>query len=94
VKKQKTERVKDGMMKNPKADLDEAIERWLDSYRGYQDYLTATETLFKVFAENWRGWPRSLTEAFATFREALLTDSKFNPLEVSEVYPHRRPECQ
>ncbi len=81
------------MMVTTKVDLDAAAETWLEAYENYQNYLTATEMLFRVFSEGWRG-RRSLTEAFDSYREALLRESGHSVLELRKVYPPRRPECQ
>ena len=77
-----------------KSDLDVATKAWLDAQAGYTNFLQVTETLFAVFAEGWRGPRRALSEAFSEFREALLRDSGYSPMEVSKVYPPRSPESE
>ena len=77
-----------------KADLDAAVEAWLNAQAGFKQYLEATKALFHVFSEGWCGPRRGLTEAFDSYREALLRESGDSHLEVSVVSPHRRPECQ
>jgi len=81
-------------MSATKADLDAAEEAWLDSQAGFKNYLAATEALFRVFSEGWCGPRRALKDAFDDYREALLKNSEYSLLEVSEVYPSRRPERQ
>jgi hypothetical protein len=77
-----------------KVRLDAAAEAWLDAQTGFKQYLEATETLFHAFSEGWCGPCRGLREAFDSYREALLRESGYSLLEVREVYPPRRPECQ
>lgn len=79
-------------MATTKADLDAAVEAWLDAYAGYQKFLNATENLFAVFADGWCGPRRGLVEAFDSFRAALLRDSGRSLSEVNEVYPQPRQE--
>lgn len=73
-----------------KVDLDAAAEAWLDAHAGYKKYLEATGELFRIFSVGWRGPHRALTEAFDSYRTALLRDSGYSLLEVNEVYPPRR----
>ncbi len=82
------------LMAVTKGDLDAASEAWLDAQAGFKNYLETTEALFHVFSEGWCGPRRGLTEAFDSYREALLRESGYSLLEVSEVYPNRRPESK
>jgi len=77
-----------------RAELDAATETWLEAQAGFKNYLEATEALFIVFSESWCEPRRALKEAFDDYRAALLRNSGVNALEVREVYPPRRPECQ
>jgi hypothetical protein len=70
-----------------KADLDAAAEAWLDAQAGFREYMQATDELFRVFSEGWSGQRRGLTEAFDSFRQALVRESRFEHLEVAEVIP-------
>jgi hypothetical protein len=76
-------------MNEPACDLDGAVEAWLQAYEGYRDYLRASEVLYTAFANGWRGSRRSLVEAFAVFRESLITECEYKILEVTEVHPTR-----
>jgi hypothetical protein len=72
-------------------DLDSAIEDYLEAYRGYQKFLKANETLYRVFSSSWCGSPRHCAEAYATFTESLQRDWTFKSLGVAEVCPGRNP---
>lgn len=74
-------------MNEPAYDFEEAVEAWRRAYAGYREYLRASEVLYMAFAHNWRGPRRSLTEAFAAFREFLITEGQYRHPEVAEVYP-------
>jgi hypothetical protein len=74
--------------------MEEAVTEWLKSHRGYERYLTATETLFAVFARSWQGSRRHVTEAFADFREALLKEHRLRKLEVATAFPKQRSDSQ
>jgi hypothetical protein len=78
-------------MNRPACDLDEAVDAWLQAYKGYQEYLRASEVLFMTFARNWPGSRRGLADAFAAFRESLITECGYKRLEVTEFYPTRNP---
>jgi hypothetical protein len=79
-------------MTEAKREMDEAVERWLDAYRGHERYLVATENLFAVFARSWQGSRRYLSEGFAEFRTALLKEHGYKHLEVVAAFPKRSPE--
>jgi hypothetical protein len=75
-------------------DLDSAIEDYLRAYAEYQKFLKASENLYRVFASSWGGSPRHCAGAYATFTDSLRKDWTYKHLEVSEVYPYRRPESE
>ena len=79
-------------MNQAQREMDEAVEEWLDAYHGYERYLASTRSLYAVFARSWQGSRRYLSDAFTDFREALLRDSGYKHLEVTEVVPTRMPE--
>jgi hypothetical protein len=81
-------------MNQAQREMEEAVADWLESCEGHKRFLAATENLYTIFARSWQGSRRNLAEAFTDFREALLKEHEYKHLEVSEVYPHRRPECQ
>lgn len=37
------------------AEMDEAVEAWLESHRAYAKYVADTEALFTIFVSAWRG---------------------------------------
>lgn len=76
-------------MQGSKTGMDEAIEEWLDSREGFERYLAATQNLYAVFSQSWQGSRRNLVEAFADFREALVRETEYTHLEVTEVCPNR-----
>lgn len=73
-------------MKNPQSAIDEAVEEWLESYRGHERYLAATERLFTVFAQSWQGSRRYVAEAFTEFRTALLTENGHEHIDAVKVF--------
>jgi hypothetical protein len=79
-------------MKSAPNEMEEAIAEWLKSYEAHERYLTATETLFAVFARSWQGSRRHVTEAFADFREALLKEHRLRKLEVATAFPKQRSD--
>jgi cupin superfamily acireductone dioxygenase involved in methionine salvage len=81
-------------MNQTQQDMNEAVADWLESYKGNERYLAATENLFEVFARSWQGSRRYLAEAFSDFREALLKEHGFKHLEVVTVFPKQRPESE
>jgi len=81
-------------MATTKAEHDAAVQAWLDAHAGYKQYVQATENLFTVFADGWCGPRRALTEAFDSYRSALLRHAGYSPTEVNEAYPKPHPECQ
>ena len=71
----------EGMTMN--LDLEDAIDDWLaarDQWLGgcgresLEPFTNATNMLYAVFSEDWRGDERSLIEAFEQFRKALVAD--------------------
>lgn len=58
-------------MKNAKAEMDAAIEEWLNSREGYERYVAATQSLYAVFSESWQGSRRNLAEAFGDFPRGI-----------------------
>lgn len=76
-----------------KADLDAAVEAWLNAQAGFQQYVEATEELFRIYSEGWCGPRRALAGSFDNFRAALLRDAGYSLKEVNEAYPEQRPEC-
>jgi hypothetical protein len=72
--------------------MEEAVADWLESCEGHKRYLAATQRLFTVFARSWQGSRRYLAEAFTDYREALLRDSGYKHLEVTEVFQTRQKE--
>jgi hypothetical protein len=79
-------------MSQAKRGMEEAVADWLQCYQGHERYLSATKRLFTAFAHSWRGSHRYLAEAFADYREALLRDSGYSHLQVTEVFPMRKPK--
>jgi len=79
-------------MTQAQTEMDEAIEEWLNARRGHERYLAATENLFEVFARSWPGPRRYVSEAFAEFRTALLSEQGFKHLEPVVVFPRRNPK--
>jgi hypothetical protein len=79
-------------MKNAQAEMDEAVAEWLEAHQGFERYLAATRNLYAVFARSWQGC--NLATAFSAFREALLRDSGYQDIEVTKVFPRRRPDRQ
>lgn len=61
-------------MERCKADLDAAIEVWIEAYGGHKRFLEATEALYLIFAGHWQGPRRSQLEAFDAFRESLINE--------------------
>lgn len=76
-----------------KAEMDTAIEEWLDSREGYERYVTTTQRLYAVFSDSWQGSRRNIADAFAEFREALIRNSPHAHREVTEVNTNRHPGC-
>ena len=74
-------------------DMNMAVAAWLESHKAYKKFLADTEALFLLFATTWQGHPRGLTEAFESYREALLTENGYSHSEVREVYPSRKPNA-
>jgi hypothetical protein len=81
-------------MNQAQRELDEAVADWLEAYKGHERYLSATKRLFTVFAGSWQGSHRYLAEAFTDCREALLRDAGFSHLQVTEVFPMRKPKSE
>ena len=79
-------------MKDAQAEMDEAVAEWLEAHQGFERYLAATRNLYAVFARSWRGC--NLAAAFSAFREALLRDSGYQDIEVTKVFPRRRPDSK
>ncbi len=79
-------------MSQAQQEMDEAVADWLESYKGHERYLTATENLFEVFARSWQGSSRYVTEGFTDFRKALLKEHGFKRIEVVAVFPQKRPD--
>ena len=79
-------------MKDAQAEMDEAVAEWLEAHQVFVRYLAATRNLYAVFARSWRGL--NLAAAFLAFREALLRDSGYQDIEVTKVFPRRRPDSQ
>lgn len=79
-------------MNQAQREMDEAVEKWLDAHDGFERYVAATQSLYAVFVRSWQGSCRCLAEAFGDFQAALLKEHGFKHLEVSEVFPTRRPE--
>jgi hypothetical protein len=79
-------------MRGASNEMEEAVTDWLNSYRGYESYLAATENLFEVFARSWLGSRRHVAEAFADFREALLKEYRLRKLEVATAFPKQRSD--
>ena len=79
-------------MNQAQSEMEEAVADWLESCEGHKRYLAATQRLFTVFARSWQGSRRYLAEAFTDYREALLRDSGYKHLEVTEVFPTRQKE--
>jgi hypothetical protein len=73
-------------------ELDEAVAEWLETYKGHERYLSATQRLFTVFSRTWQGSSRHLGDAFSVYREALLRNSGYKRAEVADVFPKQRPE--
>jgi hypothetical protein len=67
-------------------EMDEAVVDWLAAYENHKRYLSATERLFLSFARSWRGSHRYLAEAFADYREALLRECGYSPLQVAKIF--------
>jgi hypothetical protein len=74
--------------------VDEAVEEWLNAYDGYRRYLTATESLFGVFAQSWQGSRHHIAEAFTDFRETLLKEHGLKHLDVVTAFPRQRTESK
>lgn len=81
-------------MKQRKAEIEVAIEGWLQAYDGYEQYLAATERLYIVFAHSWQGPRRYLAEAFTEFRKVLVRSSVYSHLDITDVHPNRHPVCR
>ena len=79
-------------MKDAQSEMDEAVADWLESCKGHEHYLTATENLFEVFARSWQGSRRYVTEAFTHYREALLKEHGFKRVDVVAVLPKQRSD--
>jgi hypothetical protein len=75
-------------------EMEEAVADWLESCEGHKRYLSATNRLFTLFARSWQGSRRYIAEAFTDYREALLRDSGYNHLQVTEVFPMRKPKSE
>jgi hypothetical protein len=80
-------------MRQAQAEMDKAVASWLESHRAYTKYLADTEVLFELFASAWRGSPRGLAEAFASYREALLAVNGYSHSEIRDFYPRRQPNA-
>ena len=74
--------------------MDETIEQWLTSRKGFERYMAATERLYVAFAQTWQGSRRTLAEAFTDFQAAVLKEHEFKHLEVVTVFPERRLESK
>ncbi len=61
-------------MEKTKADLDRAVEIWLETHAAHKAYVETTESLYALFAEGWGGSRRALPEAFDSFCQALLAE--------------------
>jgi hypothetical protein len=72
-------------------DLNKAVVTWIESHKAYKKFLVDTQALFEIFALTWRGPQRNLTEAFESYREALLAANGYSHSEVREFYPGRKP---
>ena len=81
-------------MSQAQREMDDAAARWLDSYRGHERYLIATETLFEVFARGFNGSRRNVVEAFSEFRSALLKEHRVNCPEAFKVIPRQTPDIE
>lgn len=81
-------------MDQPDCDLNGAVDAWLQAYVEYRGYLRATEALYVAFAHKWPGSRRSLTEAFAAFRESLVNEGGYKHLDVIEIYPNSDPHSK
>jgi hypothetical protein len=79
-------------MKDAQAEMDEAVAKWLEAHKGFERYLVAIRNLYAVFARSWQGG--NLAAAFSAFREALLRDSGYQDIEVTKVFPRRRPDSK
>ena len=73
-------------------EMEEAVAEWLESHKGHERYLAATENLFEVFARSWHGSRRCVSEAFSDYREALLKEHGFKHAESVKVFPKQRAE--
>jgi hypothetical protein len=81
-------------MNQSEKEMEEAVADWLESCEGHKRYISATNRLFTVFARSWQGSRRCIAEAFTDYREALLRDRGYKLLEVTEVFPTRRPQSE
>ena len=81
-------------MTQAQSDMDETIEQWLTSRKGFERYMAATERLYVAFAQTWQGSRRTLAEAFTDFQAAVLKEHEFKHLEVVTVFPERRLESK
>lgn len=77
-------------MNQAQREMEEAAADWLEAYEGHERYLAATGSLYAVFARSWQGSRRYVAEAFTDYREALLRNSGYEHLEVSEVFSGER----
>jgi hypothetical protein len=85
---------REGTMNQAQREMEEAVADWLQCHQGHERYLAATENLFEVFARSWQGSRRYVTEAFTDFREALLRNSGYSHVQVTEVFPMRKPKSE
>jgi hypothetical protein len=73
------------------AEMDKAIQKWLESHASYKAFLEDTRVLFELFASGWHG--HGLTEAFDTFRQGLLLTQGYSPSEIRELYPRSKQDA-
>ena len=71
------------------AEMDKAMQKWLESHASYKAFLDDTRVLFELFASGWYG-RRGLTEAFDSFRQGLLLEHGYSHAEIRDLYPHRK----
>jgi hypothetical protein len=76
-------------MRKTQAEMDKVASAWLESHKAYKKYLADTQVLFKTFASGWCGPRSGVSEAFDSFRQALLAEQGYSQSEIQELYPRR-----
>lgn len=74
-------------------DMNRAAAAWLESHNAYKKFLVDSQVMYEIFASTWQGPRRGLTEAFDSYREALLRENGYSHSEVRAYYPNRKPNA-